>query len=106
MDLFNSPRSAKKDDPTVPLAERVRPGKLDEVVGQPDVTGPESWLSASLEQGLLTPVIFWGPPGVGKTSIARVIAEGIEADFIALSAVNAGVKDIREIIQKASWKKK
>lgn len=105
MDLFNSAQPLKKDDPSVPLAERIRPEKLDEVVGQPKVTDSDSWLSASLSQGLLTPVIFWGPPGVGKTSIAKVIAEGFAAEFISLSAVSAGVKDIREIIKRATWKK-
>jgi len=105
MDLFSKTISKRKDDQSIPLAERVRPQKLIEVVGQDEITGSDSWLAASLNQGQLSPVIFWGPPGVGKTTIAKVIAVEFEADFISLSAVSTGVKEIREIIKKAQYRK-
>lgn len=106
MDLFSKEEPPKSDDPSVPLAERLRPRRLKEVVGHEEIVGDKGWLAASLKHGQLSPLIFWGPPGVGKTSVARVIAEEFEANFIALSAVSTGVKEIREIIRNAAWQKK
>jgi putative ATPase len=96
MELFDTPDEPTKDPLATPLAERMRPQKLADVFGHLDVTGPESWLGKSLAQGILSPVLFWGPPGIGKTSLANVIANEFSASFIATSAVTAGVKEIRE----------
>lgn len=84
-----------------PLASRMRPLTLDEYIGQSHVLGTGKPLRDSLEQGMLHSMILWGPPGVGKTTLAKLIAHYADADFITLSAVLAGVKDIRESIQKA-----
>ncbi|MDP2785317.1 MAG: replication-associated recombination protein A [Sulfurimicrobium sp.] len=87
--------------PQKPLAEKLRPSTLDQVVGQPHLLGPGKPLRMAFESGKLHSMILWGPPGVGKTTLARLMAEAFDAEFIALSAVFSGVKDIREAIQKA-----
>ena len=84
-----------------PLAERMRPRQLDEVVGQEHVLGLGAPLRALLEAGKLPSLVFWGPPGVGKTTLARLIAQHVDAQFLTLSAVLAGVKDIREAVASA-----
>lgn len=84
-----------------PLAERLRPRTLDEVIGQAHLLAPGAPLRAVLESGYLPSLVFWGPPGVGKTTLARLLATLTEAQFITLSAVLAGVKDIREAIARA-----
>lgn len=85
----------------IPLAERMRPKSLDDVVGQKHLLGPDAVLRKAIERGKIPSMIFWGPPGVGKTTLARIIASTLERPFIALSAINAGVKDIREAIGSA-----
>jgi putative ATPase len=85
-----------------PLAERLRPQTLDEVIGQSHLLGPGKPLRLAFESKKLHSMILWGPPGVGKTTIARLTAQAFDADFIALSAVLSGVKDIREAIDRAS----
>ncbi|MBI3154032.1 MAG: replication-associated recombination protein A [Burkholderiales bacterium] len=85
----------------VPLAERLRPHSIDEVVGQRALLGPGRPLRAMLEGGRLHSMILWGPPGVGKTTLARLLAGACDADFIALSAVLAGVRDIRDAVERA-----
>ncbi|BCB27188.1 recombination factor protein RarA [Sulfurimicrobium lacus] len=87
--------------PQKPLAERLRPNTLDQVVGQSHLLGPGKPLRMAFESRKLHSMILWGPPGVGKTTLARLMAEAFDAEFIALSAVFSGVKDIREAIQKA-----
>ncbi len=87
--------------PAAPLAERMRPRKLDEVVGQQHLLGPGKPLRVACESGKLHSMILWGPPGVGKTTLARIMAQAFEADFIALSAVLSGVKDIRDAVARA-----
>ncbi len=84
-----------------PLAERLRPATLDEVIGQQQLLGPGKPLRAAFESGRLHSMILWGPPGVGKTTLARLVAQGFDAQFIAISAVLGGVKDIREAVERA-----
>jgi putative ATPase len=88
-------------DPLRPLADRMRPRSLEEFVGQRHILGPGKPLSASIEAGQLHSLILWGPPGTGKTTLARLIAQTSNAHFIALSAVMAGVKDIRAAVEQA-----
>jgi len=87
--------------PNVPLAERLRPATLDEVIGQQHLLGAGRPLRAALETGRVHSMILWGPPGVGKTTLARLLAHVVDARFIVLSAVLAGVKDIREAVDSA-----
>jgi putative ATPase len=84
-----------------PLASRMRPRSLDEYVGQHEIVGPDSPLRRLIAGGDLTSVVLWGPPGSGKTSLARVIAAHIDGAWVELSAVNAGVKDVRAVIEEA-----
>ena len=84
-----------------PLADRLRPTSLDEYVGQDHLVGKNSILRASIKSGNLPSFILWGPPGVGKTTLARIIANQLKRPFYSLSAVNSGVKDVRETIEKA-----
>ncbi|MBL7896768.1 MAG: replication-associated recombination protein A [Bacteroidia bacterium] len=84
-----------------PLAERVRPKHLNEYIGQEHIIGEGSALRNAISQNLLPSLIFWGPPGVGKTTLALIISESLKRPFYALSAINSGVKDVREVIDKA-----
>ena len=84
-----------------PLAERLRPKSLDEYIGQKHLVGPQAVLRKMIDSGNISSFILWGPPGVGKTTLARIIAVQLERPFYTLSAVNSGVKDVREIIEKA-----
>jgi putative ATPase len=84
-----------------PLADRMRPKDLDEYVGQEHLVGEGSILRTSIESGNIPSFILWGPPGVGKTTLARIIANRLQRSFYQLSAVHAGVKDVRETIEKA-----
>ena len=88
-------------EPLRPLADRMRPRSLDEFIGQSQVLGPGKPLRAAIEGGALHSLILWGPPGTGKTTLARLIAQRADAHFIALSAVMAGVKDIRAAVETA-----
>ncbi|HYG42276.1 MAG TPA: replication-associated recombination protein A [Bordetella sp.] len=87
--------------PYVPLAERLRPRTLSDVVGQAHLLGPDKPLRVAFESGRPHSMIFWGPPGVGKTTLARLMADGFDAQFIAISAVLGGVKDIRDAVVTA-----
>jgi putative ATPase len=89
------------DSAAAPLAERLRPKTLDEVIGQRHLLGPGKPLRVAFESGRLHSMILWGPPGVGKTTLARLMADAFEAQFIAMSAVLGGVKDIREAVERA-----
>ncbi|MFA5136388.1 MAG: replication-associated recombination protein A [Patescibacteria group bacterium] len=85
----------------IPLAEQLRPKTLDDVVGQQHLVGKNKPIRRMLESGKVASMILWGPPGCGKTTLARLIAHYVEADFIGFSAVTGGVADIRQIIKKA-----
>ncbi len=85
----------------IPLAERVRPAILDELLGQEHLVGKGSILRTAIENGKIPSMIFWGPPGTGKTTIANIIAHTLKAPFFQLSAISSGVKDIREVIENA-----
>ncbi|NQW66469.1 MAG: AAA family ATPase, partial [Burkholderiales bacterium] len=84
-----------------PLAERLRPRSLGEVIGQQQILGEGMALRVAFESGQPHSCILWGPPGVGKTTIARLMADAFDAQFLAISAVLGGVKDIREAVEQA-----
>ena len=84
-----------------PLAERLRPKTLDEYIGQKHLVGEHAVLRQMIESGRIASFILWGPPGVGKTTLARIIANKLDRPFYTLSAVTSGVKDVREVIDKA-----
>jgi len=84
-----------------PLAERIRPKSLEEYIGQEHLVGEGAVLRRSIESGKIPSMIFWGPPGVGKTTLANIIAQSLDRPFHSLSAINSGVKDVREAISKA-----
>ena len=84
-----------------PLAERLRPKKLTDYISQSHLIGSNGALTQALKQGLIPSMIFWGPPGIGKTTLATIIATESERPFYTLSAINSGVKDVREVIEKA-----
>src|SRR4051794_26228504 len=87
--------------PQAPLAARLRPRTLDEIVGQRHLLGPGAPLRALIEADRLSSILLWGPPGTGKTTLARVVAAHTNREFVAMSAVTAGVKDVREMIAAA-----
>ena len=84
-----------------PLAERLRPRNLEEYIGQNHLVGPDGSLTKFIKQGIIPSMIFWGPPGIGKTTLANIIASESDRPFYTLSAINSGVKDVREVINKA-----
>jgi len=100
MDIFDHAHSLKKGT-SAPLADRMRPRNLSEFIGQEAILGPGTLLRTSIEDDTLSSLIFWGPPGSGKTTLARVIAERSKRRFVAFSAVTSGIKDVKEIIAEA-----
>jgi putative ATPase len=110
-DLFGAPPPAARPgaepsareaaSPAAPLAERLRPRSIDEVLGQRHLLGPGKPLRLAFESGKPHSMILWGPPGTGKTTLARLMAQAFDAEFIALSAVLSGVKDIRDAVSRA-----
>jgi putative ATPase len=88
--------------PTTPLAERMRPTTLEDYIGQEHILGVNAGLRKSLEAGIVPSMILWGPPGVGKTTLAQLISKKIKRPFYELSAISSGVKDVRDVIAKAS----
>lgn len=98
-DLFAA--SGLSDDAPRPLADKVRPQNLGEVVGQDHLIGPDGPIGRMLETGQLSSIILWGPPGVGKTTIARLLADETDLHFVAISAIFSGVKDLRAVFEAA-----
>jgi putative ATPase len=105
MDLF-SVNENRADPALPPLAERMRPAGLDAFVGQAHLVGPDRVLRKAIQSGEPISMVLWGPPGVGKTTLARIVASETRADFIALSAVTAGVGDLRKVIDRAKMNRK
>jgi len=103
MDLFGTKTEHLKSSKQTPLAERMRPHNLDEFIGQQHLVGTGKLLRQAIEQDKLISIIFWGPPGVGKTTLARIIAEVTKSEFHSISAVTSGVGDLRKIIEKADF---
>ena len=85
-----------------PLAARLRPETLDDFVGQTHIIGPGKVLRRLIENDQVSSMIFWGPPGVGKTTLARIIAKHTKANFIDFSAVTSGIKDIRNVMEEGT----
>ena len=98
-------RSANRREGT-PLAERMRPRTLDEVVGQDDILAPGRPLREAIERDLLQSIILWGPPGTGKTTLARIIADMTEAEFVQFSAVLSGIKEIKDVMAAAQFRRR
>ncbi len=104
-DLFDAlPTDAPKDAPR-PLADRMRPKKLSDVIGQDQVLGPDAPLGVMLASNSLGSLIFWGPPGVGKTTIARLLADETDLHFVQISAIFTGVPDLRKVFEAAKHRR-
>ncbi len=98
MDLFENPSMARSDRP---LADRMRPEEIEEFVGQEEIVGPDTLLRRAIEEDRLFSMLFWGPPGSGKTTLARIAAHSSRSRFVPFSAVTVGVKEIREVCKRA-----
>ena len=106
MSLFNDDTPAPVDPNTVPLAERMRPRSMDDIVGQEDLVAPGRPLREMIERDLLQSIILWGPPGTGKTTLARLIADLTKAEFLAFSAVLSGIKEVKDVMAAAEQRRR
>ena len=108
MELFDTKNKKVKqqDSKFTPLAERMRPGTLDDFVGQKHLVGPGKPIRSMIENNDIVSMILWGPPGVGKTTLALIIANLVKTEFVQLSAVSSGVKDVRQAIEQAAYSQK
>ena len=97
----NFAKTIGKMKSTIPLAERLRPSSLDDYIGQKHIIGENAVLRRAIESGRVPSMIFWGPPGVGKTTLAYIISKQVQRQFFQLSAVSSGVKEVREVIDRA-----
>lgn len=104
-DLFDTVTEPAHPDAPRPLADRLRPRKLSEVIGQEQVLGPEAPLGVMLSSGSLGSLIFWGPPGVGKTTIARLLADETDLHFVQISAIFTGVPELRKVFEAAKHRR-
>ncbi|HET9705914.1 MAG TPA: AAA family ATPase, partial [Vicinamibacterales bacterium] len=105
MSLFDE-SPAPVDPKTIPLAERMRPRSLDEIVGQDELVATGRPLREMIERDVLQSIILWGPPGTGKTTLARVIAEITRAEFVAFSAVLSGIKEVKDVMATAEQRRR
>jgi putative ATPase len=106
MSLFDDPEPSPGIAPGTPLAERIRPRTLDDVVGQDEILAPGQPLREAIERDLLQSIILWGPPGTGKTTLARIIADMTKATFVPFSAVLSGIKEIKEVMAAAEHRRR
>ncbi|MDR3763607.1 MAG: replication-associated recombination protein A [Acidobacteriota bacterium] len=101
MNLFSNPQQNEATDRTRPLADRMRPRDLDEFMGQEHILGPGKPLRVQIERDDIGSILFWGPPGVGKTTLAKIIAHRTKAEFVEFSAVMSGIKEIKQVMVEA-----
>src|SRR6201988_1637755 len=106
MSLFSSLPEPETSAALQPLAERMRPRTLDEFIGQEKLLGPGKPLRVQIETDNLSSMLFWGPPGCGKTTLARLIARLTKSEFVSFSAVLSGIKEIKEVMAGAEFKSK
>ncbi len=103
MDLFSQNKETSQEEKSyVPLAERCRPQRLVDFVGHEEIVGPDTVLYKEIQSSRVKSMILWGPPGVGKTTLARIIANEVQAEFRSISAVTSGVKELRQLIEDAT----